>query len=93
MHEVDEMTYIILCEWTLKTWLWREMAKEVIALLQVFGSEESQEQHVETAQANSFVDFGPWPEVLRSRVEAELEEVEDGEDRDNGYDADDSACV
>ena len=62
----------------------------MIALLKVLGRQELQQQHEETAQANGFVDFGPWSNVLRGGVEAELEEVEDGEDGDDGDDTDDT---
>ena len=65
----------------------------MIAGLKVFGSQELEQQHVEAAQANGFVDFGPWANVLRGRVEAQLEKVEDGEDGDDRYDSDDSVRV
>ena len=79
-------TYNEFGEGTLETRLRLQVAKEVIACLQVLGRQELQEQHVEAAQTDGLVDLGPWSNVLRGRVEAELEEIEDGE---NGYDGDD----
>ena len=87
---VSSTTYNEFGEGTLKTRLRLEGAKERIAGLKVLGRQELQEQHVEAAQANGFVDLGPWSNILRGGVEAELEEVEDGEDGNDGDDADDS---